>query len=125
MAITIAPEAINTARDCQKVRLPAKKARYNTMKASQPKNATTVPATLALILSMILDLSSAKLIRFTYALFSALPKFASKTVMALFVRLSPILRLFGVRVIGLRIVPTLFFPIRRNREVLEAVRGFP
>jgi len=61
--MTIAPEAINTARDCQKVRLPAKKARYNTMKASQPKTATTVPATLAATLFMVLDFSFAKLIR--------------------------------------------------------------
>jgi ribosomal protein S27AE len=46
-AITIAPEAMNTASDCQKLKLLPKNARYNTMKASQPKNATTVPAILA------------------------------------------------------------------------------
>jgi len=47
IANTIAPEAMNTANDCQKVRLAAKNARYNVMKAIHPKIATTVPAILA------------------------------------------------------------------------------
>lgn len=45
IAITIAPEAMNTASDCQKVKFTPK-AKKSTMKANHAKNATTVPATL-------------------------------------------------------------------------------
>jgi hypothetical protein len=46
IAVTIAPEAMNTASDCQKVKLTPK-AKNRTMNASHAKNATIVPATLA------------------------------------------------------------------------------
>lgn len=43
---TIAPDARKIATLCQKSMLPAKKARYSTMKANQQTIASTVPAAL-------------------------------------------------------------------------------
>jgi len=45
IAVTVAPEAMNAASDCQKVRLTSK-AKKSTMNANHAKNATIVPATL-------------------------------------------------------------------------------
>lgn len=45
--ITIAPDAMKIANFCQKSKLLAKNAKYNAMKAIQPKMSATVPETLA------------------------------------------------------------------------------
>ncbi len=46
MPPTMEPDAINIASFCQKSKLPAKKAKKSTMKASQPAPIITVPAVL-------------------------------------------------------------------------------